>query len=312
MAKRLVVVGVLLAVLFSMTGQAEARVTRTKERYSITQAGASLWLPVYTSQPIRKPDAKVQRAIVVVHGSSRNADDYFTYIADATKGLPGVFIAAPKFATDEDDTANGQLFWGSGWSQCDRSRTEAGPWRISSCAVIDDLVATIRRSFPNAEVVIAGFSAGGQMVTRYAATNSDTRNTYLVGAPSSYLYMTEERAGQRCEGDNDYKYGLDNLGGTAYVAAVGADALRENFGNANVTTLVGSLDTDPLDDSLDQRCEAEAQGSQRVERMLNYQAHVASVYGTGTPHAFGIVPGVGHSGRGVLTSAAARTVLRGQ
>lgn len=292
----------------------EPYATRSLEEYEITVGADTLFLPLYTSQPIHASDASITRAIVIIHGQSRNADDYFDYVAEAVQGVAGIFVAAPQFAIIDDGPASGQLYWTSNWSQMDRSRVEAGPFRVSSGTVLDDIIATIRSSFPNAtEVVIAGFSAGGQLVTRYAATNTEGDNVYLVGGPSSYLYMSATRYGPAFAGSNDYKYGLDNLNVTAYVNAVGAVALASNFQTARVTTLVGTLDNNPADASLDTSGEALAQGANRLERMNYYSDHLLAVYGASIydTHTFGTVAGAAHNGRTVLNSVAAKAILRG-
>lgn len=294
--------------------QTEAPLASSLEEFEFTDGVDTLFIPLYTSQPIHTTDAGVTRAIVIIHGQNRNAGDYFDYAAEAVAGVDGIFIAAPKFATIDDSPSTGQLYWTSGWSQLNLSVPAAGPFRVSSGTAIDDICSTIRSSFPNvSEIVVAGYSAGGQLVTRYAATNTDADLVYLVGAPSSYLYMSATRYGTPAAGDNDYKYGLDNLSTTSYVDAVGAVALSSNFEQATVTTITGSLDNDPAHSSLDTSPEAEAQGANRLERMNFYEDHVVDVYGAGVlaTHVFVEVSGVGHNAREILISDAGRTVLRG-
>ena len=61
--------------------------------------------------------------------------------------------------------------------------------------------------------MLAGFSAGGQLVQRYAAVGkgSDIDLRYVVGRPSSFLYFGAARpeATTGCADFNRWKYGLD-------------------------------------------------------------------------------------------------------
>jgi hypothetical protein len=88
--------------------------------------------------------------------------------------------------------------------------------------------AADRRVLPNlSQIVLVGFSAGGQLVQRYAVVGRgegafgrggiDLR--YVVGSPSSYLYFTEDRPrpeggfgpfaeAAACPNFNPWKYGL--------------------------------------------------------------------------------------------------------
>lgn len=173
-------------------------------------------------------------------------------------------------------------------------------------AIIDELLGTRgprdhRPRFPNLElIVVAGHSAGGQFTHRYAATNGRDGNLpgirmrYVVANPSSYLYLNERRPhydgspgasvpyvsgciGYPCglnEGfsgapscrftyDN-WRYGLEDL--YPYAAAVGPEAIRERLLGRPVIVLLGMLDNDPSDDSMDTSCPASLQGPHRYAR----------------------------------------------
>ena len=55
------------------TPTAEPALVRTKTSFAITRDGATLTIPVYVSQPLTSPDLRVTRAVVAIHGISRNA-----------------------------------------------------------------------------------------------------------------------------------------------------------------------------------------------------------------------------------------------
>ena len=83
---------------------------------------------------------------------------------------------------------------------------------FSSFEVMDDIISQIiyGENFPNlAQIILTGFSGGGQFMNRYASSNriqekfEDENNIvfkYLVAAPSSFMYFNDER---RIEGTTD-------------------------------------------------------------------------------------------------------------
>src|SRR3954454_7003355 len=67
-------------------------------------------LRVYSSYPLESPNEQITRAFIVLHGTSRDADDYFqtafaaAFLAD---GLKDTLIIAPRFAASTGDTGDG-------------------------------------------------------------------------------------------------------------------------------------------------------------------------------------------------------------
>jgi pimeloyl-ACP methyl ester carboxylesterase len=202
---------------------------------------------------------------------------------------------------------------------------------VSSYAVTDRLIAMLEKAgrFPNLQqVLIAGHSAGGQFVNRYAAGSGSSATEpaavtrrYVVANPSSYLYWNATRriagswrvlsAGEvaSCPGFNTYKYGLAKR--TGYMAAVNATTLSTRYANSRVTYLLGALDTNPSDSSMDTGCAAKLQGSTRLERGLRYAAHLRRVLPpvVTARHRTVVVPGVGHTARGMFISPQGQTAL---
>ena len=298
--------------------------TKFFERFIFTQPGTSteLYVPLYTSQSYEVSSPDIKRAVIVIHGSNNNADDYFDYVSDSIGDTDGVIILAPQFAEAENNPDVDQLFWSSGWRQCNRSDISL-PWRIPSCEVIDQLIDSLYTTFPNLDsVVISGFSAGGQFVNRYAAANNDNRNRYIVGAPSSYLYFSDIRpdglggfsvpvTASSCPTYNDYKFGLNNLSVTNYMDLVGASELINRYGQARITYMIGSNDTDPLDSSMDQDCESELQGAYRVSRMQNFYDYLELIYGADVynRHKMEIVDGYAHESQYIFGSTQGRNAF---
>lgn len=271
-------------------------------------------------------NAAVRRALIVVHGNGRNADDYYDYAIAAAKlerQLDFAVVLAPNFRTRDDGPAPNEHYWSShGWKGGDRS---LGTNRISSFAVMDELLARICGSrsavFPNLRVVvIAGHSAGGQFVARYVAGGAGCTNTavevrYLVMNPSSYLYVDGRRRAatgglfetprSSCDDYDDYKYGLRKL--NWYMRRVGPGEIRRRLFTRKTWYIAGEADTG-AGRSLDQSCEAMLQGANRLERYGNYRDY-AALFEDWTGAEFLTVPGIGHSGRKMLKNEVTRRVI---
>jgi hypothetical protein len=284
----------------------------------------------------------VRTVIVAIHGSERNACDYAGYAvesADASGTLESTLVVAPLFASSDDlsDDDATTLYWedsSDGWRSGEESLTDPlpRPWTISSYAALDELLATVDNTttFPNLDrVVVAGHSAGGQVVNRYSmgapAPSGDgvVDVHYVVMNPSSYVYLTGARFTDRgfgrpsddqvaqCPDYNHYKYGMQ--GRNDYLSSVGADAMIERFVSRDVVYLLGESDTDTEDSSMDTDCEAELQGSQRFERGTNFWKSLRRVVGPSIlrHQSLVTVPGVAHDGEDMFTSEQGQTALFG-
>lgn len=253
------------------------------EYFEITRSSIPLWVGMYSSQSYSVPDPNITRAVIVVHGKSLDAAEYCNVVTKNLANYLGkVIVVAPFFERNVAGAEVNQIFWGSSWPELGRSDPSL-PWRISSGEVLDELINTLYTNFVNLEgVVICGHSAGGQLCNRYSGASSDSRNRFLVSAASSYLYLDD----QRPDGNggwvvpsspntfNDYKYGLNNLSTVSYVNSIGADAIRSRLLNAKVHYMVGAMDNNPADTSMDQSAEGQTQGSNRVERQLFYHNYL--------------------------------------
>lgn len=278
----------------------------------------------YRSLPLTRNES-VRRAVVVIHGNGRNAGDYFEYAIAAARlehGLNDALVLAPHFRTRDDRPSANEHYWSShGWKIGNKSRDSR---RVSSFSVMDRLLALLCPAgspmFPNIRtVVIAGHSAGGQFVNRYLAGGSGCPNAavetrYLVMNPSSYLYVDERRRSMPsgpftaprtgCRTYDDYKYGLREL--NSYMRRVGTDEIRRRLFTRRAWYLAGEADT-ATGRSLDQRCEAELQGPNRLVRHANYRDY-AGQFEKWTGSVFVTIPGIGHSGRRMLASEPARVI----
>jgi pimeloyl-ACP methyl ester carboxylesterase len=296
--------------------------------------GTTARLPVLANLPVDQGHAEVTRAIVVLHGALRNAEGSFTAIqrAKAMAGEAGrhVLILAPQFLSEVDEVRHpiplDVPVWSvDGWKDGGLSeirRDDSTDRRFSSFALLDALLQMLsdRKQWPALDlVVLAGHSAGGQFVQRYAAagraptvlSHHGIRTRFVVANPSSYLYFDERRPTAhgfapfpqaRCRGFDHYKYGLEDP--NPYVAALTPQALRWHYARRQVIYLLGTLDADAAHPFLDRSCAAGAQGPTRLARGQAYFRYLPLVLGREVVqrHHQVLVEGVGHDHRGMFQS----------
>jgi pimeloyl-ACP methyl ester carboxylesterase len=299
-----------------------------REQFELAEGGA---LPVYRNFPLAGNDA-VTSAIVVIHGTGRNAGGYFTRMLQAAN-LAGAsnttLVAAPWFTTSDDGGGGKRkrtVRWSSdGWKIGDGSEKPDG---ISSFTALDELLLQLgdRSKFPHiTRITVAGHSAGGQFTQRYAATGKAPSRlagiaiNFVVANPSSYLYPVPERpdaSGTRfarpgadsCENFNEYKYGLENP--PPYLQGMTAQQVAHNLATRRVTYLLGASDTEQ-DDELDTDCAAELQGPNRFQRGTYFYNWIHQTFPSAPTDRI-VVPGTAHESDEMFQSAQARPVLFGK
>jgi hypothetical protein len=304
----------------------------------VTVGWQTLRVPYFGNRPFEGTYTDVTRAILVCHGTLRNANDYYEAVLAAGRAAGGAdfhtLIIAPQFLTEPDldhhELPEDILYWAyMGWRKGDPSLSgdlHPRPWRTSSFAVADTILMRFVERLPNLQmIVVAGHSAGGQFSNLYTAGNRvhqvimEQRGIpirYIVSNPSCYIYfdakrwvpgtayeyqVPSEQEIADCPGYDDYKYGL--LRPNPYMD-IGAEALQGQYSSRNVVYLLGGSDTDPESYYLDRSCPAMLQGSQRLERGVVYYNHLIDHFGTGIMNAqtLAIVPGVGHDHYGMFNS----------
>lgn len=286
-------------------------------------AAGTGFVTVWRSEALSGPaHPGIERAFILVHGAGRNAEDYFRWAsasAVAARQTATTIVIAPHFKsrTAGDPVEIGELSWnGSGWV----SGELAASARVSSYDVMDEILELLndQAHFPDLkEVVVAGHSAGGQFVQRYAAVNRMEQRMrvpvrYVAANPSSYLYLNDLRmqlgatcdARGKCTGKfvrywdaancttyNRYRYGLDAR--TGYAAATTNAEILEQYPRRKVTYIVGQEDTHTDDPSLDRSCRAIAEGANRRERGFIFYSYMKSQFNAG--HTLIVAPGCAHS-----------------
>lgn len=271
------------------------------------------------------------RAVIVVHGIRRNAAEELADVQRAMgKDRDNVILIAPRFSEPADLSSGGSsdrvLTWRKGnWSD---GEPATGPAAISSFDVLDEMLMALsdRAQFPALrQIVVAGFSAGGQLVQRYAAVGSvfaavertGVTLRWVVGDPGSLLYFDDIRPTARggfapfraaaCPAFNQWKYGFEQA--PDYAANRNVQWLASDYAQRDVVYLLGGNDTNALHPALDKSCEGEAQGVHRYARLRNFIGYMKAREPQRLVHRWGVAPGAGHSAGQVYTSACGKAAL---
>lgn len=155
-----------------------------RERFTIGATG--LFIPLYRNYPLTEVQEDIEHAVIVIHGAGRNADDYYLRMYHAVRKAnitPGTLVIAPRFMIADDTPAEDEFYWdeNSGWKMGDYSTDQLAS-RVSSFTVIDELIEALADDdiFPNMKhILIAGHSAGGQFVQRFAAGSEEIGRAHV-------------------------------------------------------------------------------------------------------------------------------------
>ncbi|SIT29198.1 hypothetical protein [Achromobacter sp. MFA1 R4] len=301
-------------------------------------------MPVYANRDLAKDDLRgIRQVLIVIHGVKRDADQYFETAAALVAANPArardTLVLAPRFSGAIDSGFAGMAAWRkASWEDGEDSVQAAGrPAPVSSFQVLDDLLRSLddRKRLPAlAGLVLAGHSAGAQLVHRYAVLNNVDGSLrrdglalrYVIANPSSYLYLTNERPRPDgkgyaryergiCPTYNQYKYGTDKL--PAYARETDDSRLFVRYAARDVVYLLGGADNNPEHRLLDKACGAEAQGATRLARGTGYvqYEHVLAARGAkpvALRHTSFEVGGVGHDGKRMFGSICGVRALLGE
>lgn len=295
---------------------------------------------IYRSFPLTKANAKITRALIVIHGAGRNADGYFASAAAGgliAGALQDTIIISPRLAANsgsgcKDTLEKSEISWTCGTVQDWRRGGTGQGVPVTPFDLVDEIIRKLAKKtlFPNLKtIVVTGHSAGGQFTNRYAAANKVDGKVgipirYVVSNPSSYLYLDDSRLGSgtcsskgectgefepfagvdRCPAFNDWHYGLRERAG--YAASMPDEQLKKNLIERDIVYLLGELDTLPIG-GFDSSCSAMAQGPSRFARGLSYWNYMKSKYSAN--HKLVTVPFCGHNGRCMYTADQAMPVI---
>jgi len=275
---------------------------------------------VYRSHSLEKPNPRIKRALIVVHGQGRNADGYFrTGVAAAflAGALDDTIVISPRFASKngnscKDDLSKDEVNWRCSGDSWRSGATSVNDPKLTSYDFTDELLRKLARKnlFPNLKViVVSGHSAGGQYVSRYAMSTGvheklGVEVRYVVSNPSSYAYLDSSRPAATCDGFDNWPYGMQDRKGHA--AGLSEEQLKKQAASRPVTFLLGELDTLPLA-GFDSSCQAMAQGPNRLARGNSYAEYLNTKYGA--HHKVKEVPMCGHNARCMFTADQALPIL---
>ncbi len=302
---------------------------------------------IYRTYSLDTRNEAVTRALVIVHGAGRDADNYFrnalaaAFLAGA---LDDTVVVAPRMASAaancHDTLAPNEISW-----NCNTWRS-GGPAvsnpNVTSFDFLDEVLRKIahKEIFPNLQqIVVIGHSAGGQVLNRYEMTNQvhdklGVPVTYVVSNPSSYAWPDAARP-------TDAAYSVQSHApGYIPVTTPNASAFRAFTGARDCTTYdqwpYGLKDrtgysAKQTDDQLkaqlisrpttyllgeldvfplggfDGSCPAMAQGPTRLARGEAFGKFVNEKLGA--HHVVKIVPECGHNARCMFTSEDAIPLL---
>jgi alpha/beta hydrolase family protein len=289
---------------------------------------------VYRTYPLDQRNDQIRRALVMVHGAGRDADNYFrTALAAAflAGALDDTIVVSPRFASNgggcQDKLDANEVSWpcnGDSWRSGGAADKEG---KLTSYDFADAILKKLanKTMFPNLRaIVVAGHSAGGQFANRYEMANQvhDTLGvpiTYVVANPSSYAYLDPTRPstsdkgettfrnfgdGRNCTTYDKWPYGSQNRSG--YSARLTDDQLKKQLIARPTTYLVGELDTLPLA-GFDSSCPAMAQGANRNLRGQAWGKYVNEKLGA--HHTTRVVPLCGHNARCMFTNDDVLTLI---
>jgi hypothetical protein len=326
----LCVVAASMAVLEGQSPAVAPTVTIGRQEFQITTAAGTAVDPFMISLDWSRPHPQIIRAVVIFHGKGRDVKSDYRNAVDAAAGAGAAaretVIVAPQFLDEEDADAHsipsGVLRWRR--TEWDAGIPAAGPVPMSSYDVVDSLLFRLadRSIFPNLRtVVMAGHSAGAQLVQRYAVvgrapaalSGTGIHFRFVIANASSYVYFSDERPGPgglqarfrgACKTFNHWKYGI--AGGPAYLSAQGENDWQRretDYAQQDVIYLFGTADNDPREKDLDVSCGGEAQGPTRFARGQYYYAYLSNRNRARWSQRMWFVPGVAHSARQMFLSA---------
>ncbi len=170
----------------------------------------------YATYPLDAPNPRLRRALIMVHGTLRNADHYFTTATGAAflaKALGDTVVIAPAFHSAgkgcEDKLQPNEVSWSCGGDSWRSGGSALSDPDLASFDFMDAILKKLadKSVFPNLKaIVVAGHSAGGQFVSRYEMSNRVHETlgvpvSYVVANPSSYAWpdATRPQAGGDAE-----------------------------------------------------------------------------------------------------------------
>lgn len=193
-----------LVVLGTPAATAPCTTPTTACQQWVTLGGGPARSMVYSSYSLDTPNPAITRALIMVHGTNRNADHYFetamaaAFIAGATENT---IVIAPHIIASPDKPEPNEVVWPNGGDSWRSGGMSPSNPTLSSFDFVDEIIRKLanKKTFPNLKnIVVTGHSAGGQFATRYEMANKvhgtvGVTITYVVANPSSYAWPAAVR-----------------------------------------------------------------------------------------------------------------------
>ena len=291
-----------------------------QDRLNVQTAGGVGDVPIRVSRNWKVEQPDITRAVIIIHGWPRRDIDADEDLQQRAGALAAdTLFVTPQFLTEVDVEAHHLSPMTLRWQERDwlQGYDASSPAPISAFSVIDQIFARLadRKIFPHLkDIVLAGHSAGGQFVQRYAVVGHASQEIvashihvrYVVANPAAYLYFDDRRpqadgsfadVGARCPTAGTWNNGL-SAKLPAYVQQPVVPAMLEkDYLQRDVVYLLGTADNDPNADAVGQSCTYKSQGATRLERGHAYFRYVtAAAEAAHLPqrHRLFEVPGVAH------------------
>jgi pimeloyl-ACP methyl ester carboxylesterase len=298
--------------LFAASGPVKEK-DQTRKRYQFSDPLVKVKVFYDAAQPIEK-GSRCRVAVILIHGWGGHVRTLLPIFNSALAARAfgreeAPYVIAPMFPRRETVAKNlgesddGRALWNGSWENKpnDVPGLASDDWRgggdangtsFSSFDYIDRLLDHFcdRRKFPALErIVLAGFSAGGQFAGRYVAigkanVREGVKLVYIDMSPSTQF---------RFEKDEMWLYGLK--GRPRYASGLSDDDIMKNLCSRRVWRACGSEDVlGRPRTALDMTPSAVKQGSNRLERFLNFEKYLDKYPDWKKQTSFHIFKGIGH------------------
>lgn len=261
---------------------------------TLTVAGTAI--EIHTYKPAHYEGGPL---LVTLHGLNRNAEGYLAYsrpLADRH----GFLVIVPRFDRERFPTWRYQ----AGGIARYASPPDSGFLKLESesrwtATMLLEIVERIRaeENRPDLPYYLLGHSAGGQLLSRFAAFVPNAAQRIVIANASTYVWPTREA---------HFPFGFGGLPDT-----LGGDEAIRRYLAQPVTLFLGTADKE-TDRSLNVTTGAMRQGANRYERGMNaFRAARETAGGRGWEFNWRLVeaPAVGHSARRMFTSPDVKAAL---
>lgn len=202
--------------------------TLTQLKWDSWAVNRDVNIPMYTTHDIDAYHPEIEYVIILQHGNLRNANNYYCAALESLSSSSEsekYLIIAPQFLIEGDACwdVNGSMgtvtvnyscgfmvYTSEGWKDGSYNTNESNlkGSKMYSYDVLNALVNHVgnRQLFPNVQkITLFGFSAGAQMLQRYALMSSfniestSTSVNFIISDPSTYVYFNEQRVFARSQ-----------------------------------------------------------------------------------------------------------------